>query len=291
MRQISRLLVGPGTPPIGGTALAPIIATVGAGLVYPELRRAPPAGVNTAQNSPLGFIGGICQKTKLRPLVSIAVAALAICALWITQLQATPQFFLYPLQSSQIREAYFLGRDTGGARLKDFLSNYVHEFNPPNTGLAVQSIEFRTPYEQVVQQTIQRGPNYSAQDAQQDYKARPNQVVIRVLVEYWPGVQINSPISGAPLGWPVPDKPDSSGTQPVNFWHGFRFRIAQSKTIEPKHLAATNWTPFGSDFYFEQWAVDLTFDAEQFSSGNVTVEVTSPDDKTSQAEFNLDKLK
>lgn len=60
--------------------------------------------------------------------------------------------FHYPLRSEEIEEAYSLGQTSDHDRLASFLKVYQHEFSYPSTNpiAYVKSIEFQTPYEQIV---------------------------------------------------------------------------------------------------------------------------------------------
>ena len=132
----------------------------------------------------------------------------------------------------------------GSNKLNDFLNRYVRTFPLPVTGLAVQSIEFRTPYELVVQRALERQFNYSAQDAQQDYSAHPDLVVVRVMISFTAGgKQILSPITGTLINGALTATDDPRDAQSLDSWHGFHFKVAQEKTIEPKRRTSANLTP------------------------------------------------
>src|ERR1700719_1897520 len=98
--------------------------------------------------------------------------------------------FTYPLQGEYVREAYFLGRTTDGKKFKDF-------------------------YEQYVLRSRQNLSQYSSLEAEKDYQAQPNLVVVRVLISY-------------KLGYVGTLPPASS----------FKVHVSQTDagTIEPKKL-------------------------------------------------------
>lgn len=95
--------------------------------------------------------------------------------------------FNYPLQEEQVREAYFLGRTTDGEKLTDFYKQYVHYFPYPARGpyySYVESVEFRTPYEQIVLRSREKLNQYSALEADEDFRAHPNLIAVRVMISY-----------------------------------------------------------------------------------------------------------
>ena len=176
------------------------------------------------------------RKMKLAKRTSIQILALpALLALCLVQTQALGSFFLYPLQSEHVREAYFLARSMGSSKLDTFLNRYIRNFPVPFIGESVQSIEFRTPYDLVVQRTIEKQFNYSAQDAQQDFAAHRDLVVVRIVISVTPAAtQVSSPIKGVKVsGWPTADD-DRAAERSLDSWYGFHFKVAQEKAIVPK---------------------------------------------------------
>src|ERR1700719_3304947 len=122
--------------------------------------------------------------------------------------------FTYPLQGEYVREAYFLGRTTDGKKFKDFYEQYVRYFPFPSRGpyfSYVESVEYRTPYEQVVLRSREKLNQYSAIDADEDYRAHPNLIAVRVLISYQ-------------LLYAGPEPATSS----------FKVRVSQADPIEPK---------------------------------------------------------
>ena len=186
----------------------------------------------------------------------------------------------------------FLARSPDSTKLAAFLKRYVRNFPVPLSGAAVQSIEFRTPYDLIVQRTLEKQFNYSAQDAQQDFAGHRDLVVVRIVISITPtATQVNSPIKGLDVsGWPTAGD-DVAAERALDSWYGFHFKIAQEKAIPAKKLTIVDVTPPEADQLTVERAIDLQFDAAQFSPGAATIEVTSPDSKVVRAEFDLDKLK
>jgi hypothetical protein len=202
--------------------------------------------------------------------IRIGAFALGLCFLAPQHVLA----FAYPIQAEYVREAYFLGRTTDGKKFKGFYEQYVRYFPFPARGpyfSYVESVEFRTPYEQVVLRSRQNLSQYSSMEAEKDYQAQPNLVVIRVLISY-------------KSGYVGPLPPASS----------FKVHVSQADahTIEPKKLTteticSVSWN---SDCGAPRFAILLSFDAEQFSPGTAKIKIVTPDGQTIKTEFDLDNL-
>ncbi len=211
----------------------------------------------------------MCANGKTAGLrIRIGAFALGLC-FFASQNAAA---FNYPLQEEHVREAYFLGRTTNNEKLIDFYKQYVRYFPFPARGpyySYVESVEFRTPYEQVVLRSRQNLNQYSSLEADEDYRAQPNLVVVRVLISY-------------KLGYVAPLPPTS----------GFKVRVSQTDTIEPKTLIVEPICSVVLENYCGviRFAILLSFDAEQFASGTAKVKIVTPDGQTLKTEFDLDTL-
>lgn len=195
--------------------------------------------------------------------IQMGTIALSVCAVAAQSAAA----YVYPLSEESVREAYFLGRSTDGEKLAKFLGQYVRHFPYPINGPYVGEIEFRTPYEQVVLRSWQNSMGYSAQQAQKDYAAQPDSVVVRVVIYL---------------------TPTYAGTS-KDFWREFPIRVVQGQTIEPKKVSSRPLYRRRGGLGGAEVLLEL--DAAQVESGTVRIEVTKPDGKIVQAEFNLNKLK
>ena len=213
----------------------------------------------------------MCAKIKT-PGLRIRVVALGLILFFLASQNAMA--FTYPLQGEYVREAYFLGRTTDGKKFKDFYEQYVRYFPFPARGpyfSYVESVEFRTPYEQVVLRSLQNLSQYSSMEAQKDYQVQPNLVVVRVLISY-------------KLGY-VGALPPASG---------FKIHVSQADVgvIEPKKLATESICSLSEngDCGAIRFAILLSFDAEQFASGAVKIKIVTPDGQIIKTEFDLDNL-
>jgi hypothetical protein len=135
--------------------------------------------------------------------------------------------FSYPLSSEQVRQAYFLGKTTDDQKVVKFLDPYLHRLPYPKKGPYVESVEFRSPYEQVVLRSRQHLNNYSAADAQRDYDANPKLFLLRILI-------FATPSYTAPV---APTKQDSVWLWTYDdFVKGFHFTVAQEHAVEPQKI-------------------------------------------------------
>jgi hypothetical protein len=206
---------------------------------------------------------------KARPTgfrIRIGALGVSLC-FWAPQ---NALAFTYPLQDEHIREAYFLGRTTNDEKLTDFYKQYVRYFPFPASGpysSVVESVEFRTPYEQIVLRSRKNLNQYSSLEAQKDYRAHPNLVIVRVMISY---------------------KIDYIG--PIPPTNSYKVRISQADPIEEKKLTIEPICSAWQDCGVTRFAILLWFDAEQFETGSAKIKVTTPDGQTLRAEFDLDKL-
>ncbi len=187
----------------------------------------------------------------------------------------------HPLDSTSIREAYFLGQRSDEKTAK-FLAQYVKRLPLPKRGPHVAEIEFRTPYAQVVLRSRQHSVGYSAQQAEESYAAHPDRIVVRVQIHL-------TPTYGALL----PTPPGSGGVRfrPSDFWRDFSFQVVQGKAIEPKTISGTPIYDAGFHGSLTGAEVLLEFSAAQLRSAPVRVEVISPDGQHAEAEFDLRDLR
>jgi hypothetical protein len=188
-----------------------------------------------------------------------------------------------PLDPISVREAYFLGQRNDD-KLAEFLAQYVKRLPLPKQGPHIAEIELRTPYEQVVVRSHQHSIGYSAQQAEKDYRAQSDLIVLRV--------QIN--LTATYSGYSVQTTPGSAQPRPEDFWRDFSIRLIQDKPITPKKITAR---PGGARRGVSRglvWGgvnVELEFETMQVSSGPVRVEVLTPEGQSVEVEFDLEKLR
>lgn len=222
--------------------------------------------------------GSKCGGASPRARTKI-IQALAFALCFAFSLNALA--FYFPLQPEQLDEAYSLGQSSNPEELTAFLKQYRHDFPypPDKPSMYVQSIEFQTPYEQIVSRSQMGGVLYSRAKAVEAYEANPGLVLVRVIF----ALRVNY-----------------SGPNPAA--DAYTVRVSQSKSIEPRKLT----TPFSRDpnDTLPQYSLsgdctpypctlelDLQFDADQFASGPVTVKGIVPSGAAQETKFNLEKLK
>lgn len=189
------------------------------------------------------------------------------------------------LQSEEIRDAYFLGGSTDGETLANFFGKYIRHIPCPNNGTCVSSIELETPYVQVAEAARAHVGNYTALDAEKEFSARPAVVILDVGITFAPSY------SGPTTVYTASDNaPAENGD---TYFYGFRFRVAQRNTILPRRVSEQYSSLGGLSCRncVNENHVYLEFDPGQLDSGVVHIAVTSPEGRTSIAEFDLDQLK
>lgn len=222
--------------------------------------------------------GTKCRLSSSPPRAArIQVFVLVLCAVFSLNALAFDSF----LQPEEIQDAYSLGQTFYHEKLADFLNQYEHDFNAPaDDSIAyVSSVEFQTPYEQIVLRSL-KTVQYSKFQAQEDYQANPTRVIVRVIVA------LKSGYSG-------PEPPSDS----------FKVLVSQAKPIEPGNTTSTVLCdPFSTNVYTDQIQSFgnclgymreflLQFDAKQFAPGKATIKVTLLNGKSMETKYNLDNLK
>lgn len=207
-------------------------------------------------------------------IVVAGTLALAACAL----IAPTALAFHKHLTSEQVRQAYFMGRDQNHRH--GFFASYTHSLQMPKSGPYFQSIEFRTPYEQIALHARDAGEQYFPPDAEQNYLVNPiHEVIVRVLIFethsfHFPAADADSPDVLARL---------------------FKYRVSQDgRALLPDALTAEpDSSSIGASGAPSFAGVDvrLHFDVSQFKSSDpVTVEITAPGGQTCSTTFDVASL-
>jgi hypothetical protein len=178
--------------------------------------------------------------------------------------------FLIQLSESDVREAYFLGKDRD--RSADFLKQYSQSLSVPETGPQIAQVELRTPYAQIVATTHDHITGYSAQQAAADYQSRGDTFLVHVQVLFTPAFT----------------------NRPADFWHAVSVGLVQKD-----HHAATAVTgqPIWANVQPNQssWVIGAdvycTFPAAGITADPVDVEVIPPEGPAVRVTFDLTSLK
>jgi hypothetical protein len=187
--------------------------------------------------------------------------------------------FTYPLSSTDIRDAYFIGRRNDEIT-SNFLLQYTRHFNPPTSGPDISDIAVETPFTQIVQYSSQMA-NYDAPTAVQDFQDRPLKVYLHVFVYEDTASLINK-------------------TNPVNplyhnIWEDYGVKLIQDKAVKPLEVTGGFIFPTCGDGCYAPAPIgahiDLTFSAEQIDAAPATITVDGPDDVHAEATFDFSTLR
>jgi hypothetical protein len=205
--------------------------------------------------------------------VRIHALALGLCTL----LSLNALAFSSSLQPEEVRDAYSFGQSSNHEELAEFYNQYVHKFSYPanHPVVYVQSVEFQTPYEQIVTRS-QQIIHYSKFQADEDYQANPGLVVVKIEI----ALRLN-------YAGPIP--PEEAFKAFVSQARGIEPRKATNKvTCDPYSITSNETSP---DCQIYAREIVLQFEAAQFGPGFANIKVQTPDGQTIQTKFNLDKLK
>jgi len=192
-----------------------------------------------------------------------------------------------PLSSQAIREAYFLGQRHDNAR---YLDTYTKFLAPPETGPYISSMQFLTPFAQLIQLSSLHSTGYSAQQAEQEHRKQTETVTIVIEIQL-----TNS--YGALLAQPAGSR-SGSGTgyrlRSPDFWRDFGVQVSQGeKEIEPARLhGQPNYSCSGDGSCSLTGAtLWLHFPAKAFESDTATVAITPPVGAPVAVDFDLSRLR
>ena len=171
----------------------------------------------------------------------------------------------YPLSSSAIRDAYFLGRRQGGLGT-EFLAGYRHAIPSLRVEEFVSFARIETPFVQVAVQSGQK-LNYSAQDAVQDFLGKTLSVRIHLEILY------------------MPDAPPDA----------LKVRLIQNrKEIAPASVERSAFYP-PADVYTRLPSIgevfDLEVDALKLDGSALAIYIETPDGRNASVEFDLQSLR
>jgi hypothetical protein len=171
----------------------------------------------------------------------------------------------YPLTSTAIRDAYFLGRRQGGLGT-EFLAEYRHAIPSLRVEEFTSFAKIETPFVQVALQSS-RKLNYSAQDAVEDFRDKPLAFRIHLEICY------------------MPDAPPDA----------VKIKLIQNrKEIVPDSVERSGfYAP--ADVYTRLGSigevVDMKVDAAKIDSSSLTVQIDTPNDQHAQVNFELQSLR
>jgi hypothetical protein len=212
-----------------------------------------------------------------RSFLSILVAALLL---------SQPLFaFDSHLSDEAIRNAYFLGQRHDGTFSKLF-DQYAKALPAPKSGPYISSIEFLTPFVQLVQFSDAYIGNYSAQQAVLDHQAHQEFVKILVHIRLTPSygaVLAQSDEKGKIL-------PQQTIRRPYDFWKDFQVQVSAGKQLLT--TSSVQGTPESAcarrgPCTLTGATIELDFPADAFNSDTATILVTPPQGDPVSVDFDL----
>ena len=198
--------------------------------------------------------------------------------------------FEMPLTDNAVREAYFLGQ-RNDQKTADFLKLYTRLLPLPDKGPYVSEIHLLTPCAQVVSISSQHSTGYSAQQAAADYHGRGDTVLLEIRIEFTVTYTYDDAVRTAN---------DTAGEldrhlDPEDFWRAFRFKLSQNDQFEPFDTRGDpiygSSSPGDATSTLRGAIVSLEYDASQFESLPIQVEVIPPSAAPVVAKFDLAKLR
>ncbi len=210
------------------------------------------------------------MRTKARiGFLVLLVAAVALPAMAL----------LYPLSSTSIREAYFIGA-RNDEQTADFFLPYSHSLPMPKKGPHVAVVSVSTPFSQVVERGGQAG--YYAQEAEQEFLGKPLDFMVRVQIDFTATYPEPGPAGPTLTIQPVPD-----------WWQDFHVQLDQDKTIPAKsHSVYLIYSDASANVFGLAGAIlELRYDPKKIDSAPATIKVDTADGQHVETTFNLARLR
>jgi hypothetical protein len=216
---------------------------------------------------------------SLSPRYRVSVSLLAI---GLSLVIAFPAFALeYPLSSTSIRDAYFLGKGNDG-RMASFLLRYSHALPMPKSGPHVAVISVATPFIQVLEHSAGTA-DYGAPSAVEEFSGKSLPLLIRVEIDLTATYPAPSSSNLQALTQPIPD-----------FYGDFDIQLIRGKKIpsKSKSISLAYSDAAANVFGLTGAVVELTYDVEKIdTAGEATVVVRTPDGQDVETTFNLATLR
>ena len=221
---------------------------------------------------------------------SVARTSVAIVAALV--LLAQPIFaFQSPLSDESVREAYFLGQRHDGS-FERLLEKSTRQFPAPKNGPYISSVMFVTPFVSAAQLSNSYIGNYSAQQAELDYR-EAGKDNIKITVE----IQLTETYGQFIAPARANSRPGSVSMlipRPDDFWRDFQVQIFNGGQAVPNSVyhgrpkyTCGEYGPcilIGATLTFE-------FPADAFSADSASVTVDPPEGEPVGADFDLSRLR
>lgn len=184
----------------------------------------------------------------------------------------TAQAYEYPLSSTSVGSAYFLG-ERDNQQTVDFLAAYARRFAPPQTDrYIISEIDVLTPYVQIVQRGSRQAPGDSEVRTEADLRVHPLEFLVKVSVYFNPAFS----------------EADASTAPARGSGQSFSVQLAQKRRIAPLKTAEE---PIYSRKGPGGIILTVQYDPAKISSAPMRITVHSPDGQSVKAKFDLRRLK
>jgi hypothetical protein len=206
----------------------------------------------------------------------------AMMALVLSGLSA--QGYERELNSRQLREAYFLGKDTT-FKLENFLEGYTQELPVPEEGVHVQRVAVATPFKQMVDRSRSAPQGYSPMKAEDQYREEPPPITVEVTLYLTPAYPAHTPYTIPTFNPVVFRDPD--------FWQRFAIRVEQRGEIpQVAYYGRPLYTcdAFGGCSLVGA-VVTAAYDPDQVASQPTRIVITGPGGQQEEVEFDLSGLR
>jgi len=220
----------------------------------------------------------------------LRVSGSSAVAMALALLLASPVLaFNFPLSDEAIREAYFLGqrRDVS---MSEFLARYKKALPVPESGPQIASVEFLTPFAQLILLSSTRA-NYSAQQAAQEHRGAEEIVAITIQVQLTPsyGAFTAAPASsqsGSPTEYTL---------RSSDFWKDIGVQVVMDdKVLEPTDFtgeANYGCSRDGGGCELTGATLQLELPAKLFTSDSTTLVIDPPEGPEVSVDFNIAALR
>jgi hypothetical protein len=173
--------------------------------------------------------------------------------------------------------------------MAQFLAKYKKTLPVPDSGPQIASVEFRTPFANLILVSSQR-TNYSAQQAALDHRAHIDYVAITIQVQLTKSYSAfvaapTSTRSDSPIGY-TPRSPD--------FWKDIDIQVVMDdKTLEPTDFTGEPNYRCGDEggCVLTGATLHLEIPAKLFTSESATVQIAPPEGPDVSVEFDLTSLR
>jgi len=172
----------------------------------------------------------------------------------------------FPLSSSAVREAYFLGKQQTGLGT-DFLAQYSRLIPELKVAPYISRVRIETPFFQVAEQ-VSRILNYSAQDAVEDFYGKP--AVLRMYLEIC--YEADAPL------------PNSVRISVIQKNKPIAALSEKRSAFFPRSDAYSRVPNLGEK-------VTLEFDPGKFDSSALTIQIDTPDGQHAECVFDMQAIR